>query len=122
MNIEALSLVSDVDVSDGYKYLGILQDLLLSHQIVKDNVISEYRSRLQSVLSSHLNGHNKIIAINSYAIPVLRYSASVINWTQTHLDEIYHKTRKLMTIYGGLHPKSDVHRLYHNIVQKCYTV
>ena len=78
MNIEALSLVSDVDVSDGYKYLGILQDLLISHQIVKDNVISEYRSRLQYVLSSHLNGHYKIIAINSYAIPVLRYSVLML--------------------------------------------
>jgi len=43
---------------------------------------------------------------------VLRYSAGVTNWTQTDLDEIDCKTRKLMTIYGGLHPKSDVHRLY----------
>ena len=53
-----------------------------------------------------------IIAINSYAIPVLRYSAGIINWTQSDLDEIDHKARKLMTIYGGLHPKSDVHCLY----------
>ena len=61
-------------------------------------VISEYCSRLRSVFSSHLNGHNKIIAINSYAIPVLRYSAGGINWTQTDLDDIDCKTRKLMTI------------------------
>ena len=58
VNIKAFGLVSDVD---GYKYLDIVQDLLISHQIVKDNVISEYRSRLRSVLSSQLNGHNKII-------------------------------------------------------------
>ena len=49
MNIEALGLVSDVDVSKGYKYLGVLQDLLISHQTVKDNLIREYRSRLRSV-------------------------------------------------------------------------
>jgi len=112
VNIEALVLVSDVDVSKGYKYLGVLQDLLISHQTVKDNLIREYCSRLRSVLSSYLNGHNKIIAINSYAIPVLRYSAGIISWTQSDLDEIDRKTRKLMTIYKGLHPKSDVHRLY----------
>jgi len=43
---------------------------------------------------------------------VLRYSAGIISWTQSDLDEIDRKTRKLMTIYKGLHPKSDVHRLY----------
>jgi len=90
VNIETLGLVSDVNVSDGYKYLGILQDLLISHQIVKDNVISEYRSRLRSVLSSHLNGHNKIIAINSYAIQVLRYTLLVllVGLKLANLDEI----------------------------------
>ena len=49
VNIEALGLVSGFDAFDGYQYLGTLQDLLISHQIVKSKVISEYRSRLRSV-------------------------------------------------------------------------
>ena len=28
------------------------------------------------------------------------------------MQAIYRKTRKLFTIYGGMHPKSDVDRLY----------
>lgn len=64
------------------------------------------------MLSSQLNGHNKIITIKSYAVPVLRYSAGIVSWSLNELDEIDHKTRKLITIYKGLHPKSDVHRLF----------
>ena len=40
------------------------------------------------------------------------YSAGILNWTQAELDDIGHKTRKLLTIYKGLHPKADVDHLY----------
>ena len=38
--------------------------------------------------------------------------SSIINWRRYELQAIDRKTRKLFTIYGGLHPKSDVDRLY----------
>ena len=79
---------------------------------VKKAVLTEYRSRFRHVLSSHLNGHYKIVALNSYALPVIRYSAGIIKWTQTELDDIDCKSRKLLTIHKGLHPKADIHRLY----------
>ena len=60
---------------------------------VKQNVITEYRSRFHSVPSSHLNDHYKITALNSYAIPIMRYSAGILNWTQAELDDIDRKTR-----------------------------
>ena len=101
-----------VDVSEGYKYLGVFQDVLLDDDKVKQTVLSEYRSRFRRVLSSHLNGYYKIIALNSYALPVIRYSAGIIKWSQSELDDIDRKSRKLLTIYKGLHPKADVHRLY----------
>lgn len=63
------------------------------------------------MLFSHLNGHYKIIALNCYAIPVMRYSAE-IHWTQAELDDIDCKFRNLLTIYKGLHPKADVDCLY----------
>ena len=69
---------------------------------VKQNVIAEYHSQFCSVLSSHLNDHYKIIALNSYAIPIMHYSAEILNWTQTELDDIHRKNRKLLTIYKGL--------------------
>ena len=43
---------------------------------------------------------------------LLRYSATFISWKKCQLPPIDRKTRKLFTIYGGLHPKSDVDRLY----------
>ena len=79
---------------------------------VKQNVIAEYCSRFCSVLFSYLNGHYKIIALNSYAIPIMHYSAGILNWTQAVLDVIDRKTRKLLTIYKGLHSKADVDCLY----------
>ena len=64
------------------------------------------------MLSSYLNGHYKIIALNSYVLPVVRYSAGIIKWTQSELDDIDRKSRKLLTIHKGLHPKADIHQLY----------
>ena len=42
----------------------------------------------------------------------LRYSAANFSWRKSELQAIDRKTRKLFTIYGALHPKSDVDRLY----------
>ena len=43
---------------------------------------------------------------------LLRYSTAFINWRKCELQAIDGKTRKLFTVYGGLHPRSDVDRLY----------
>ena len=42
----------------------------------------------------------------------MRYSAAFISWRKRELQAIDRKTRKLFTIYGALHPTSDVDRLY----------
>jgi len=101
-----------VDVSEGYKYLGVFQDVLFNDPKVKQTVLSEYWYRFRRVLSSHLNGYYKIIALNSYALPVIRYSAGIIKWSQSELDDIDRKSKKLLTIHKGFHPKADIHRLY----------
>ena len=43
---------------------------------------------------------------------LLRYSAVFISWRKRELQAIDRKMRKLFKIYGRLHPKSDVDRLY----------
>ena len=55
---------------------------------------------------------NKIQAIGSLAVPVLRYSFGIVNWHQEELQKLDRKTRKLLTIHGQHHPKEDVDRLY----------
>ena len=42
----------------------------------------------------------------------LRYSAAFVSWRKSELQAINRKTRKLFTMHGALHPKSDVGRLY----------
>ena len=43
---------------------------------------------------------------------LLRYSAAFISRAKCELQAIDRKTRKLFTVYGGLHPKPEVDRLY----------
>ena len=59
-----------------------------------------------------LNGRNIVKGINTWAIPVLRYSTPFLSWTKTELQSIDGKTRKLLIMHNGLHSRSDVDRLY----------
>ena len=64
------------------------------------------------VLSKELSAKNKIQAIGSLAVLVLRHSFGIINWHQEKLQKLDQKTRKLLTIHGQHHPKADVDHLY----------
>jgi hypothetical protein len=66
---------------------------------------------MRLVLDTELNAKNKIQAIGSMAVPILRYSFRIINWHQEELQNLDRKTRKLLTIHGQPHPKADVDRL-----------
>jgi hypothetical protein len=50
---------------------------------------------------------NKIQAIGSLAIPVLKYSFGIINWHQKEIQKLDRKTRKILSIYGQHHPRAD---------------
>ena len=63
-------------------------------------------------MNSKLNGGNLVHGVNAWAVSLLRYSAAFVSWRKSELEAIDRKTRKLFTIYGALHPKSDVDRLY----------
>ena len=68
--------------------------------------------RLRLVLGTELSAKNKIQAIRSLAVPVLRYSFGIFNWHQEELQKLERKTRKLLTTHRQHHPKADVDRLY----------
>ena len=84
---------------------------------MKIRLQNEYYRRLKRILKSKLNGKNLIMAVNTWAVSVLRYGAGVINWTKAELESIDRKTRKQMTIYGMLRPRADVQRLYLRLVK-----
>ena len=74
--------------------------------------LKEYIRRLRKVLKTKLNGGNLVRGVNAWAVSLLRYSAAFVGWRKSEPEAIDRKTRKLFTIYGALHPKSDVDRLY----------
>ena len=64
------------------------------------------------ILKSKLNGRNKVTTINTWAVAIFRYETGIIQWKASELEDLHRKSRKTMTMYGGLHPKSDVDRLH----------
>ena len=104
-------IMKEVD-ENGYTYLSILElDEIKEHEM-KIKVTAEYKRRLRLTLKSKLNSKNKIQAINTWAVALLRDGAGIINWKVDESKKIDITTRKTLTIYGTLHPKSDVDRLY----------
>ena len=64
------------------------------------------------ILKSKLNGRNKITALNTWAVSILRYGAGILKLNKNELQETDRKTRKLKTINNELHPQSDIARLH----------
>ena len=52
------------------------------------------------------------MAINCWAVSLLRYSGGIVNWTKSELAELDRKTRKILTIHGAHHARSNASRLY----------
>ena len=94
------------------KYLGILEADKVLEEIMELNILKKYIRRLRKVLKSKLNGGNLVCGVNTWAVSPLRYSAAFVSYRKSELQAIDRKTRKLFTIYGALHSKSDVDRLY----------
>ena len=78
---------------------------------MKLNLSKQYIKRIIKVLKSKLNGGNLVHGVNAWAVSLLRYSAAFVSWRKSELEAIDRKTRKLLSRYGALHPKSDVDRL-----------
>ena len=104
-------VIKSLQEGESYKYLESLKIDKLLEEKLKLNVSKEYIRRLRKVLKSKLNGGNLVRGFNTCAVSLLRYSAAFVNWRKNEL-QADRKTRKLFPIYGALHLKSDVDRLY----------
>ena len=77
-------IMKEVD-ENGYTYLDILKlDEIKEHEM-KIKVTAEHKRSLRLKLKSTLNGKNKIQAINTWVVAVLRYGAGIIN---SKVDEL----------------------------------
>ena len=79
---------------------------------MKLNVSKESIRRLSKVLKPKLNDGDLVRGVNTWAVSLLRYSTAFLSWRKSELQAIDRNTKTLFTIYGALHPKSDVGRLY----------
>ncbi|CAK1579741.1 unnamed protein product [Parnassius mnemosyne] len=110
-------VVNDTDVitamepTDLYKYLGYVQLKGLDHVRIKSTLTTEYKRRLNAVCKKQLSGKHLIKAINTFAIPVLTYSFGVIKWSKTDTEQLERTTRTTLTKHNNLHPKSAIERL-----------
>ena len=97
---------------EGFIYLSIIELDKVKETEMKEKITKEYRQRQRLTLKSKLNGRDKVTAINTWAVAIFTYGVGIIQWKASELKDLDRKSRKTMTMYGGLHPKSDVDRLY----------
>ena len=79
---------------------------------MKEKIQKEYLRRTRKLLETKLNSRNLIKRINTWAVPLVRYSGPFLKWTKDELKQMDQRTRKLMTMHKALHPRDDVDRLY----------
>ena len=79
---------------------------------MKNKIQKEYLRRTRKLLETKLNGRKLIKGINTWAVPLVRYTGPFLKWTRDELRQMDPRTRKLMTMHKALHPRDDVDRLY----------
>ena len=63
-------------------------------------------------MKTHLNGKNLFLALNTWAIFVIKYSAAFLDLMKEETKELDRWTRKQFIAGRALHPKSNVMRIY----------
>ena len=66
------------------------------------------KEKIQEPLETKLNSRNLIKGINTWAVPLVRYSGPFLKWTKYELKQMDQRTRKLMTMHKALHSRDDV--------------
>ena len=102
----------DLELEKSYKYLMLTEDDVIQHSSMREKIWKEFFCRVQSVMITELNVRNRMDAINSFALPVVTYSFTMMNWSFTEVKKFDTKINKLLAMHRMHHPKSDVNRLY----------
>jgi len=71
-----------------YKYLGTEESFDIQRTNEKETLKKEYLRGLRLVLGTELCAKNKIHAVGSVALPVLRYCFGIVNWHQEELQKL----------------------------------
>ena len=85
------------------KYLGILEPNTIEQVEMIDKTRKEYIRRTRKLLETNLSSRNLIKGINTWAVPLIRYSGPFLKWTRDELKQMDQRIRKLMTMHKALH-------------------
>ena len=84
-----------------YKYFGILEAKM-----------KKYLRRTRKLLITKLYSRNLIKGINTWAVPLVRYSGPFLKWTRGEHQKMDQRRRKCITMHKALYPRYEVDRLY----------
>ena len=96
----------------GYKYLCVLELDKIMCDEMKRKVKEVYQKRITLLMKTQLHGKNRFLALNTWAIFVIRYIAAFLDLTKEETKELDRWTRKQLTAGTALHPKSNVMKIY----------
>ena len=102
----------ELEMGESYKYLGQDEDISYKGELNKEKVIKEYYRRVRKIWQSELYSRSKVMAHNTFAVPVLVPTFGILDWTKKEVEDIDIKTRKMLTQGGNFHRNSSVDRLY----------
>ena len=94
------------------KYLGILEADIIKQQEMKGKIKKENLRRARKLLKKKLYSRNLVKGINTWAVPLVRYSGLFLKWSQEELEQMDQRKRKLMTMHKVLYSRDGVDRLY----------
>ena len=95
-----------------YKYLGKSKADTIKHVEMKEIIKKGYLWSTRKLLITKIDSRNLIKGINTWAIPLVRYSRPFFKWIGKELKQTNQRTRKLMMMHKALDPRDDVDRLY----------
>ena len=87
------------------KFLGVDEADQQENKVVLKKAETEVIRRVSVILDTPFLDHNKMSAIDIFALPVLTYFMPVIYFSQEDLNEIDLKIKRLLTERGARHPQ-----------------
>ena len=79
---------------------------------MKDKILKKYLRKNRNLLEINLSIRNLIKGIDTWAVPLVKYSRPFLKWTREELKQMDQRTRKLLTMHKALHTSDDVDRQY----------
>ena len=90
--------LNELEDGDSYKYLGTDENIRYQGKLNKETVTSEYFRRVRKIWNSELYSKNKVLAHNTFAVPLLTPTFGILDWTKEDVLQMDVKTRKLLCL------------------------